>query len=264
MPFALHFIVVHDITELSYIGLNNPILPILCHALPFLCISFLIYTIYWEHGLGTESIVLRLSLLLWLFLDLCVSLFLEFRQILYTPRPWNLFLISSFPAELPPPPPFSLASGGSSLHFVNLSLLLKESAGSRWSYLSVMDRQRLSLLVLSPACFRIKTLYILPLQPSCDNCITFLTGGWKETPQTASFKSYNMSFFYAHIFGVDSCLYLLSYTATAFYGCKGGYRWNVENAALMSFSVLGLSTTATGCMHALKQCGKQPYLSRHK
>ncbi|KAI4327378.1 hypothetical protein L6164_019847 [Bauhinia variegata] len=44
---------------------------------------------------------------------------------------------------------------------------------------------------------------------------------------------------------------------------QGGYNRNVGNAALMSFSVLGL-LTAAGCMHALKQSGKQPYRNWNK
>ncbi|XP_028796387.1 molybdate-anion transporter-like [Neltuma alba] len=44
---------------------------------------------------------------------------------------------------------------------------------------------------------------------------------------------------------------------------EGGYYRNVGNAALMAFGVLGLLTSA-GCMHALKQWGKQPYNNWHK
>ncbi|KAK7309169.1 hypothetical protein RJT34_05691 [Clitoria ternatea] len=44
---------------------------------------------------------------------------------------------------------------------------------------------------------------------------------------------------------------------------QGGYYRNVGNAALMAFGVLGL-LLAAGCMHALKQRGKQPYNNWHK
>ncbi|KAK4260154.1 hypothetical protein QN277_003304 [Acacia crassicarpa] len=44
---------------------------------------------------------------------------------------------------------------------------------------------------------------------------------------------------------------------------QGGYYRNIGNAALMAFGVLGL-LTAAGCMHALKQWGKQPYNNWHK
>ncbi|KAL5099183.1 hypothetical protein RYX36_003510 [Vicia faba] len=44
---------------------------------------------------------------------------------------------------------------------------------------------------------------------------------------------------------------------------QGGYYRNVGNAALMAFGVFGL-LLAAGCMHALKQCGKQPYHNWHK
>ncbi|XP_054809374.1 uncharacterized protein LOC129311246 isoform X2 [Prosopis cineraria] len=39
---------------------------------------------------------------------------------------------------------------------------------------------------------------------------------------------------------------------------QGGYNRNAGNASLMAFGVLGLLTAAAS-MHALKQCGKQPY-----
>lgn len=44
---------------------------------------------------------------------------------------------------------------------------------------------------------------------------------------------------------------------------QGGYYRNVENATLMAFGVCGL-LLAAGCMHALKQWGKQPYNNWHK
>ncbi|KAH1163871.1 hypothetical protein GLYMA_01G191800v4 [Glycine max] len=44
---------------------------------------------------------------------------------------------------------------------------------------------------------------------------------------------------------------------------QGGYYRNVGNAALMAFGVCGL-LLAAGCMHALKQWGKQPYNNWHK
>ncbi|XP_004511864.1 uncharacterized protein [Cicer arietinum] len=44
---------------------------------------------------------------------------------------------------------------------------------------------------------------------------------------------------------------------------QGGYYRNIGNAALMVFGVFGL-LLAAGCMHALKQCGKQPYNNWHK
>ncbi|KAF7828645.1 molybdate-anion transporter [Senna tora] len=44
---------------------------------------------------------------------------------------------------------------------------------------------------------------------------------------------------------------------------QGGYYKNVGNAALMAIGMFGL-ITAAGCMHALKQCGKQPYQNWHK
>ncbi|KAJ1414520.1 Molybdate-anion transporter [Sesbania bispinosa] len=44
---------------------------------------------------------------------------------------------------------------------------------------------------------------------------------------------------------------------------QGGYYQNVGNAALMAFGVVGL-LLAAGCMHALKQLGKQPYNNWHK
>ncbi|XP_027361386.1 uncharacterized protein LOC113869318 [Abrus precatorius] len=44
---------------------------------------------------------------------------------------------------------------------------------------------------------------------------------------------------------------------------QGGYYRNVDNAALMAFGVIGLLLGA-GCMHALKQWGKQPYNNWHK
>lgn len=44
---------------------------------------------------------------------------------------------------------------------------------------------------------------------------------------------------------------------------QGGYYRNVGNATLMAIGVFGL-VTAAGCMHALKQCGKQPYQNWHK
>lgn len=44
---------------------------------------------------------------------------------------------------------------------------------------------------------------------------------------------------------------------------QGGYYRNVGNATLMAFGVFGL-LLAAGCMHALKQCGKQPYNNWHK
>ncbi|XP_045812212.1 molybdate-anion transporter isoform X2 [Trifolium pratense] len=44
---------------------------------------------------------------------------------------------------------------------------------------------------------------------------------------------------------------------------QGGYYQTVGNAALMAFGAFGL-LLAAGCMHALKQCGKQPYNNWHK
>lgn len=44
---------------------------------------------------------------------------------------------------------------------------------------------------------------------------------------------------------------------------QGGYYQNVGNATLMAFGVFGL-LLAAGCMHALKQWGKQPYNNWHK
>ncbi|RDY04964.1 Molybdate-anion transporter, partial [Mucuna pruriens] len=44
---------------------------------------------------------------------------------------------------------------------------------------------------------------------------------------------------------------------------QGGYYRNVGNAALMAIGVFGL-LLAAGCMHALKQLGKQPYNNWHK
>ncbi|XP_020230348.1 uncharacterized protein LOC109811117 [Cajanus cajan] len=44
---------------------------------------------------------------------------------------------------------------------------------------------------------------------------------------------------------------------------QGGYYRNIGNGALMAFGVFGL-LLAAGCMHALKQLGKQPYNNWHK
>jgi hypothetical protein len=53
------------------------------------------------------------------------------------------------------------------------------------------------------------------------------------------------------------------YILTSLLLLQGGYYQSVGNAALMAFGAFGL-LLAAGCLHALKQCGKQPYNNWHK
>jgi len=55
----------------------------------------------------------------------------------------------------------------------------------------------------------------------------------------------------------------MCYMLTSSLCLQGGYYRNVGNAALMAYGVCGL-LLAAGCMHALKQWGKQPYNNWHK
>lgn len=59
------------------------------------------------------------------------------------------------------------------------------------------------------------------------------------------------------------CVCAVVYMLTSSLCLQGGYYRNVGNAALMAFGVCGL-LLAAGCMHALKQWGKQPYNNWHK
>jgi len=82
---------------------------------------------------------------------------------------------------------------------------------------------------------------------------------WLPVDFLFTFVAWQMIWWKTSGVSTGSCVYVLSYILLTSSLClQGGYYRNVGNAALMTFGVSGL-LLAAGCMHALKQWGKQPY-----